>query len=831
MMTLQHILLFPFAAVLLLALTKGTSEMESTSMPAQPGAFSLNRLAPTDSLWVEETLQSMTVAEKVGQLFVVPFTGAFVNKSNDYFQELKRQIQKNHVGGFRMYGGQPVEAAYLINNMQRLANVPLIIASNFERGNDQPLRDYATVRLDGDRYTRVRPAIELPTNMALGATDSEAYAFFQGAVSAREARAMGIHWIFAPVVDVNNNPANPIINVRSYGEDPTRVAALAAAFIQGAQANGVMATAKHFPGHGDTQVDSHTDLPTVEIGWERFTEVELVPFERAIESGVGAVMTSHIVFPKIDPSGVPATLSPFLLTDILRDSLGFQGLVITDAMTMDAITERFGPGQAIVAAINAGADCILTPPDNDTAIRAALEAVQNGTISKERLEVSVRKILTAKAALGLHRQRLVELAALDSLLADEDYLKTAQEIADAAVTLLKNSEQILPLSKAPANQRILSVTVNGDDAANVDAIYRHAVRQRLPNAEFTEVDRFTPKSIWQDLLSQASQADIIFCPIFANVRAYKGRVGLGTKLNEFVHQFLKLQKPTILVSLGNPYLIQEFPESSTYLTTFGHSYPLQVAAVRAVFGEIDLRGRLPISIPDDFAIGDGLDVPSTRAKKPLTVVFQPSHQTDTGRDFNEALTCNAIVEAALKVSTGGLDVHKVWSYNESGLHHAQEGSNTKIAHTSALEDGKISGYAFELNKANALNADIFISVHNNGGTRRHACWGFVHEGDPYEWMNRVLAQSLVDAICKATGLENRGVLGDSAPGRNDYRCISTGKRAFYSLDEHVNETPLRVLLEVGDNAASRAFLTNPDSLRIVGETIQKVLEQQFGIRR
>jgi hypothetical protein len=239
--------------------------------------------------------------------------------------------------------------------------------------------------------------------------------------------------------------------------------------------------------------------------------------------------------------------------------------------------------------------------------------------------------------------------------------------------------------------------------------------------------------------------------------------------------------------------------------------------------EIDINR----SISGMYKISDSLEINSVHPKQKTVVVFQPSHQTDTGKDFNEALTCNTIVEEAIKCSSGKLNLYKVWSFNALGLHHAREGSNTKIAHTSAILDGKISGYAYELAESNKLNPDVFVSVHNNGGTKRHACWGFVHEGDQYEQMNRRLAKALVDAICDVTGMENRGVHGDSEPGRNDYRCVSTGKRAFYSLDEHVNQAPLRVLLEIGDNRESREYLSDPDNLKTIGETIQRVLERKF----
>lgn len=239
--------------------------------------------------------------------------------------------------------------------------------------------------------------------------------------------------------------------------------------------------------------------------------------------------------------------------------------------------------------------------------------------------------------------------------------------------------------------------------------------------------------------------------------------------------------------------------------------------------EIDINR----SIAGMGKIIDSLEIKSVQSKQKTVVVFQPSHQTDTGKDYNEALTCNTIVEAAINCSSGKLNLNKVWSFNASGLHHAREGSNTKIAHTSAIVDGKISGYAYELAESNKLNPNLFVSVHNNGGTKSHACWGFVHEGDQYEEKNRELAKLLVDAICEVTGMENRGVHGDSMPGRNDYRCVSTGKRAFYSLDEHVNQAPLRVLLEIGDNKESREFLSDPDNLKTIGEIIMHVLETRF----
>jgi hypothetical protein len=215
----------------------------------------------------------------------------------------------------------------------------------------------------------------------------------------------------------------------------------------------------------------------------------------------------------------------------------------------------------------------------------------------------------------------------------------------------------------------------------------------------------------------------------------------------------------------------------------------------------------------------------------FVLVYQPSHQTDTGENFNEALVCNAIVDAAIASSTGAPRPHKVWSHDAHGLHHARQGSNTRIDHTSAVDSlGRISGYAYELRESNSLQPDIFVSIHNNGATNRHACWGFVHEGDRYEQQNRDLAKELVDEICRVSGLENAGVLGDSSPNRNDYRCKNTGKLSFYSLDENVNTAPIRVLLEIGDNKVSYDFLMDSENRKRIGEAIQRVLERKFASR-
>jgi len=407
----------------------------------QPGPVHLDH---EGEKWAEKTLHKLSTEEKVGQLFVVWVRAKFLNVDSPEYLQLRDSIHKYHLGGLTMtvpwdppflYRSQPYEAAELLNRLQQDSTLPLLIAADFERG--------VTMRLHG--------ATEFPHAMAFGAAGKLEYAEAFGRITAQEARAVGVHWNFFPDADVNSNPANPIINTRSFGEDPQQVGDLVTAYIRGAQANGMMATVKHFPGHGDTATDSHLGVAQVTGDMTRLKAVELPPFQKAIAAGVDSVMVAHVSIPALDsdPNHV-ATTSPAIVTGLLKNQLGFKGIVVTDALDMAGLTRLYGAhiGRAAVDAFMAGNDVLLIPADLDASYRAMLEAVRSGEISSAQLNASVLKILKAKASLGLYKTRLVNIDAVSTLVGKPANLALGQKIADDSITLVRDNGKLLPLESS-----------------------------------------------------------------------------------------------------------------------------------------------------------------------------------------------------------------------------------------------------------------------------------------------------------------------------------------------------------------------------------------------
>src|SRR6266850_845559 len=453
-----------------------SSEQAVTSKsktPRQPKAY---RREPSAAAikWANNELRRMSLDEKIGQLLSVGINATFLNQDSDAYSALRHQIEDKHVGGIILFRGPVYESVMLVNRMQHLALYPLLISADLEAG--------AGMRFDD--------TVNFPWNMAVAATGNPEYARRQGEVTAREARALGIQQIYAPVVDVNNNAANPVINVRSYGEDPADVARFAAAFTEGAQRLGVIATAKHFPGHGDTATDSHRGLPEIDVARARLNAVELVPFQAAINAGVGSVMVGHIGLPQIDPTAIrplpketkakpldtdeageiieekatmPATLSP-VIGGILRNDLKFPGLVVTDALSMSGLTIYFTQEEAAVRALEAGADLLLKPADADASLRGVRQAVHSGRLTEKRVEESARKILAAKYDLGLKKNRITPLDEIDRIVGSRDVPELAREIAEHALTLVRDEDKQVPLSALKPDARIFNLAItNGDD--------------------------------------------------------------------------------------------------------------------------------------------------------------------------------------------------------------------------------------------------------------------------------------------------------------------------------------------------------------------------------
>lgn len=534
-------------------------------------------------------------------MIVVRGYGDYPTPNDEEYQRFEHWIREDHVGGFivagRIRNGNVLDAnafelAAFVNHVQRMARTPLLVASDFERG----------------AANRVGKVASFPYMMAFGAAHDPALTKELGAATAREARALGVNWVFAPDADVNNNPDNPIINVRSFGEDPKLVAEHVAAFIDGAHSDThqyVLVTAKHFPGHGDTAQDSHVQVPRVEAARDRLESVEFVPFRAAIAHGVDSIMTGHLAVPVIEPSGLPSTLSANVLTNTLRDEMNFKGLVVTDAMEMQAITSLFPEGEAAVRAVEAGADVLLMPINPGTVIKAIEAAVQSGRISPKRIDSSVAKILAAKQKAGLYRSRMVDLDEIPAEAEAKQTADLAQRVAERSLTLLKDDKHLFPMP--PGTGSCLVVMTERQFSSRGELLVYSLLRAR-PDVKVYFVNASTPEGELSAAATDAAQCKQVYVSAFVTVAANRGSValegGLGTFLNNLVHG----APPVALISLGTPYLWRQFPDVAAYLATFSTSDSSEAATARALAGTAAISGKSPISIPPLAKPGDGISV-------------------------------------------------------------------------------------------------------------------------------------------------------------------------------------------------------------------------------
>ncbi len=565
------------------------------------------RISPDGERWVQQTLKRMALEEKLGQLVMVFYYGGFTAVDSPEYNEVLDQVERNHVGGLviRTRGtplgivrSQVYPAAALANQLQGHAKVPLLVAADFERGTAM----------------RLEEGTSFPHAMAMAATGDPRDAYEQGRITALEARAAGVHWVFAPVADVNSNAENPIINTRSFGENPQRVAEFAAAFVRGVEENGALSSTKHFPGHGDTRTDSHIDLPTVAASRAQLEQVDLLPFRAAIEAGTSSIMTGHLAVPALEPdANVPATLSSKVLSALLREEMGYDGLIVTDALDMAGVTTRYTPAEVAVRSIEAGADVLLVPPNTDAALAGLKEAVQSGRIPLARINESVERILRAKARVGLHKQRVVDLDALNSRLRRPEYVASAQDIADRGMTLLRDAAGQLPLDSTRPLRVLLLVAAGDLDPYPGEELERE-LRWRVDELRVVRTDiRFAPAE--QVKLPPPETYDVALAAVFIRVADRKGTIGLPDNQAALVRQVLAGTKPSIVLGFGNPYLIEKFPEAKTWLAAFSTVDVAQRAAVRALFGQVAIRGRIPVSVPGVAGAGDGLHV----AANPMTL--------------------------------------------------------------------------------------------------------------------------------------------------------------------------------------------------------------------
>ena len=565
--------------------------------------------APVFDSWADSILSTLSLREKAGQLIMPWVLSDFAPEGSSSSRRIVEMVEEQGVGGVIFSVGSPTEGAAKVNDLQSRARVPLLVAADLERGAGYRFR--GAVYLPG--AISLGGATEFPSLMAVGATGDADLAREMGRITAREARALGIHTPFAPVLDVNNNPDNPIINVRSFGEDPHEVARLGMAFAQGAQEEGVIAVGKHFPGHGDTEIDSHLDLPVIRFARERLEAVELLPFRAAIDDGIGGIMTAHITVPNLDGGDdLPATLSRGVLTDVLRDEMGFQGLIFTDAMDMLAIDRRFPRGEATVRALEAGADVILMPPDVGGAIQALVTAVEEGRVTEGRLDESVLRILRAKEEMGLHEDRLVPISRVSRVVGIPEHEAVAQEIAERSLTLLKNDRDLLPLL-GTRSARVFSVSFRRPSDLLAGRFLNAGLRARYPRLVTAQLDVNTPPEQYEALVRRARSSDLVVVSLYVSVVSSSGSVAIPEETAEFIQALTVARIPHVVISFGNPYLLSEFPDVQAYLLAWSRTEVTQRAVARALFGDIAIQGTAPTSIPPGFNIGDGIQLPQKGA--------------------------------------------------------------------------------------------------------------------------------------------------------------------------------------------------------------------------
>jgi beta-N-acetylhexosaminidase len=572
--------------------------------------------------WAEKTLRKLTVEEKIGQVFMIWCRASFLNVENPEYLQWLDAMRKYHVGSFTMsvhvdgpflLRTEPYEVAELLNRLQKESKLPLLFAADFERG--------LAMRMLG--------ATNFPHAMAFGADGNLEDAETFGRITAEEARAIGIHWNFFPDADVNSNPANPIINTRSFGEDPKQVGDLVTAYIKGAHEAGMLTTVKHFPGHGDTATDSHLGVASVGGDRAHLDSIELPPFRQAIAAGVDSVMVAHVTVPALDsdPNHV-ATISPAIVSDLLEKQLAFKGVIVTDALDMAGLTHLFANniGRESVEAFKAGNDLLIIPPDLGASYDSMLKAVRSGEISPQRLDHSVLKILKIKGNLGLNKSRTVDLSTIANAVGKPQNIAFGEKVADSAITLVRDNGKVLPLkskgtvkaglpymTKEETHNQVLAILFSDDVRTDSGRAFGREFRVRIPDARVIYVDPRFAGGMTDEVLKAVDEAQTVVAAVYLIPTAGKvgNSVGMADASGALLQQLLDhAAEKTAVVAMGNPYLASDFPKIENYMCTFSNATVSEVSAIKALFGEIPIRGHLPVTIPNVAQRGAGLERPA-----------------------------------------------------------------------------------------------------------------------------------------------------------------------------------------------------------------------------
>jgi beta-N-acetylhexosaminidase len=584
------------------------------------------RGSTSDEAWADSVLASLSLRDKAAQMVWPWILGDYTAVDNAAWTRVERLIREQKLGGAIISVGGPIDIAVKTNALQRAATLPLLIGADLETG--------AAFRARGGYF--IPNAIDLggatafPYQMGLGATRDTSLAYEMGRVTAREGRALGIQMAFAPVLDVNNNPKNPVISARSFGEDPQLVARMGRSFIRGIQDNGMLATAKHFPGHGDTEQNSHLELARVDASRARLDTVELLPFREAIKAGVAGVMTFHGYLPALDTTPTAATLSPKIMIDLLRNQMGFHGILVTDALDMNGVLGKATMGEVTQQAVAAGNDVLLMPTDVPAAIDAVVAGVHSGRFTEARVDSSVRRLLVAKHRMGLDRNRYVDVEKVRSIVADSADLAPARIAAERAITLVRDSLGIVPLGRLPRTSRVVSLTIAPRAELSAGVTFNSELQRLFPQLR-TQV--MTPEIVFDatagaasggtgayvaspaprllpaivdNALHAAEGADVVIVSSYFGASSSTATMAATGGLPELIDGLQKAGRKVILISFANPYLAWGLPATSTFLEAWSASPLSQRAAARALLGLAPITGQLPITIPSVAPYGAGL---------------------------------------------------------------------------------------------------------------------------------------------------------------------------------------------------------------------------------
>ncbi len=641
MKIIKHIPLLLIVSLFTFSICKSGILPSKSTLDNNDAVVAFN-LSSNEIKWVDSVLNKMTLFEKCAQM-VIPWAEAKTQDttSKDYVRVI-HLVKDLKVGGLIFLEGNINDQVWLTNKIQEVAQIPLLISSDFERGLGMRLKD----------------GLEFPYNMAVAAANDSNLAYWMGKITSRQSNLIGVHQNYAPTVDLNNNPHNPIINIRAFSDNAALTSKLADAFIKGCNEEHILSTVKHFPGHGSSSTDSHQKLPLLAQNKEDFETHDLIPFKNAIEHDVKSVMIGHLEVPAYEyTSGIPASLSESIISGVLKNDLKFKGLVITDALNMKGVTNEFSDTDAAVYAVKAGNDCLLFPDDEETAINAIYDAVQKGDISKERIDYSVRKILAAKRWVNLNQNKFILTDRLENKLLKSSYVRLAQDIADKSITLVKDDDCLIPI-KDMKFSKVTCVVLN-DLKKQPDYDIVKLFKEKYPLLENFGFGRDSDEDEYEDAVKSAQKADLILIPVITKVRSYSGEIDLPENHITFIDKINKLSKPTIVMSLGNPYILSSIPDVKTYVCSFGDSKVSQNALFKAIEGTIDITGKLPITLSNTpYKYGDGIQMVSNKLRVPDEEELSGYNFSKVDSLINTAIEDSACPGAVIAVGYKGKILYK-----------------------------------------------------------------------------------------------------------------------------------------------------------------------------